>query len=281
MRAVVVTGGSDGIGAALCRQLAADEGVVTFLGSRDKAKGDAVCAAVKNASPDADIRCVQLDVCDAASVTAAAAAVEAALGGAKLYAVVNNAGVGLKAAASRDVVFETNYEGPKRVVGAFMRLLDPSCGRVVNVGSGAGPSYVGRDYTPVTIKKALTSLSPTQDSVEGALAAGRELGGVPEENKDFAAYGLSKACLASWTMCMAAAHPNLTWACCSPGFIDTKLVAGFGATKKPEEVVVIRHCLFQELPGNGYYYGSDAVRSPYHFMRNPGEPPYDGAEPSF
>ena len=29
------------------------------------------------------------------------------------------------------------------------------------------------------------------------------------------------------------------------------------------------------------FYGSDAKRSPLHFMRNPGEPPYDGAKPDF
>ena len=28
------------------------------------------------------------------------------------------------------------------------------------------------------------------------------------------------------------------------------------------------------------YMGSDAVRSPLHFMRNPGEPVYDGVPPS-
>ena len=39
--------------------------------------------------------------------------------------------------------------------------------------------------------------------------------------------------------------------------------------------------LFGDLEGNGFYYGSDAVRSPYHFMRNPGEPEYDGVNPFF
>ena len=30
---------------------------------------------------------------------------------------------------------------------------------------------------------------------------------------------------------------------------------------------------------SGWYYGSDGVRSPLHFMRNPGEPAYDGVVP--
>ena len=41
-----------------------------------------------------------------------------------------------------------------------------------------------------------------------------------------------------------------------------------------EGTVGIKHCLFGDLEASGYYYGSDAVRSPLHFMRNPGEPPY-------
>ena len=40
-------------------------------------------------------------------------------------------------------------------------------------------------------------------------------------------------------------------------------------------------CLFDELPGNGFYYGSDGLRSPLHFMREPGEPEYDGKAPVF
>lgn len=50
------------------------------------------------------------------------------------------------------------------------------------------------------------------------------------------------------------------------------------AAKTPEEgTVAIKHCLFTAGPEcSGWYFGSDAVRSPLHFMRNPGEPAYDG-----
>jgi len=34
--------------------------------------------------------------------------------------------------------------------------------------------------------------------------------------------------------------------------------------------------LFGEPEGNGRYYGSDAVRSPMHRYRSPGDPPYTG-----
>ena len=57
---------------------------------------------------------------------------------------------------------------------------------------------------------------------------------------------------------------------------------GFGATKLPEEgTVSTMKCLFEELPGNGYFYESDGFRSPLHILRNQGEPEYDGHPPVF
>ena len=87
--------------------------------------------------------------------------------------------------------------------------------------------------------------------------------------------------MTSYTMLLAKQHPALVVSCCTPGFINTKLVPDeWGATKTPDEgTVAIKHCLFQELGGSGWYFGSDAVRSPLHFMRNPGEPEYDGVFP--
>ena len=54
-------------------------------------------------------------------------------------------------------------------------------------------------------------------------------------------------------------------------------------TKTPEEgTLAIKHCLFAATPAeSGHYLGSDAIRSPLHFMRNPGEPAYDGVLPPF
>ena len=90
-------------------------------------------------------------------------------------------------------------------------------------------------------------------------------------------YGLSKACLTAYTVILAKQHPNLAINCCSPGFINTDLTAGHGATKPPEEgTVAIKHLLL----GDGWYLGSDAQRSPLHYTRDPGDPPYDGA-PAF
>lgn len=94
------------------------------------------------------------------------------------------------------------------------------------------------------------------------------------------AYGLSKACVAAYTQHLGREQPRFTSSCCSPGFIDTPMTKGYGATKPASEgTLAIKKLLFEELGGSGWYYGSDGVRSPYHFMRNPGEPEYDGVMP--
>ena len=88
---------------------------------------------------------------------------------------------------------------------------------------------------------------------------------------------MSKAALSKYTEVCAKDNPNLKISCVSPGFIDTELVKGMGAKLTPEQgTVSTRHCLFENLDGNGWYYGSDGVRSPLHVVRNPGEPAFTG-----
>ena len=52
------------------------------------------------------------------------------------------------------------------------------------------------------------------------------------------------------------------------------------SSAKDGGTLAIKKCLF-DMPQeeSGWYYGSDGVRSPLHFMRNPGEPAYDGVVP--
>lgn len=275
---IVVTGGNSGIGLALCKQLAVDHGARVFMGSRSEERGQAALAGL--GLPDGCVGSVELVVCDVGdedSVNAAAAAVKDALGDEKLYGLVNNAGIGLAAKATAEVVVATNLFGPKRVFEAFEALLDDTCGRVVNVGSGAGPMYVQK--VPSAFTNRLCTQPESWEQINGWLSD-PEIG-VGSKSDSMGGYGISKALLSSYSMLLAKKNPNLSVSCCTPGFIDTKLVAGYGASKPPEEgTVAIRHCLFDALDGNGRYYGSDGVRSPYHFMRSPGEPIYDGVPPS-
>ena len=69
-------------------------------------------------------------------------------------------------------------------------------------------------------------------------------------------YGLSKALISCYTGVIARENPNLVVSAITPGFIDTQMTRGWGATKGPEEgTVSIHHCLFETLEGNGWYYG--------------------------
>ena len=107
-----------------------------------------------------------------------------------------------------------------------------------------------------------------------------EIAYILKMNDEYAAYGGSKALLACYTMKLAQLHPALSISILSPGYILTDMTRGMGATKSPEEgTVSLIKCLFGDLPASGYFWGSDGLRSPLHYMRNPGEPEYDGTMP--
>jgi NAD(P)-dependent dehydrogenase (short-subunit alcohol dehydrogenase family) len=276
---ILVTGGSAGIGLALCHQLVVEDGCHVYLGSRSLERGQAAVAsidAVRPAGCSGFVELVHLDVGDADSVSAAVDAVRASLGpNGSLYGLVNNAGTGLATGASPDEVVNTNLFGVKRMCDAFLEAGLVSS-RIVNVGSGSGPGYVRR--CPLQTQPALCKAPADWAAIESQLARSEDgMSGFGSSADVNGGYGISKALVALYTMLCARMHPEITSSCVSPGWIKTKLVGDSGATKRPEEgTVSIRHCLFQPLEGNGWYYGSDAVRSPLHFMRNPGEPAYDG-----
>ena len=60
----------------------------------------------------------------------------------KLYALVNNAGIGFKAEITTHDMMNTNYMGLKRVIDAFFGLIDPKEGRIVNTSSGAASGWL-------------------------------------------------------------------------------------------------------------------------------------------
>jgi NAD(P)-dependent dehydrogenase (short-subunit alcohol dehydrogenase family) len=279
---ILVTGGNSGIGLALCTQLAVEHGCHVFMGSRNIERGEAAVKSI--AIPEGcggSVQLVEIDVGTDSSVQAAASSVKAALGDDTLAAIVNNAGIGLAVSSSTDETINTNLYGPKRVCEAFGPILSPTEGRIVNVGSGSGPSYVSNCPKEVQPMYCTEPVSWAQVESWLTLSADGKTGKDSEADSS-GGYGLSKALLASYTMVLAKENPQWLVSCCTPGFIDTKIVAGFGATKPPAEgTVAIKHCLFDELGGNGWYYGSDGERSPFHFMRSPGEPIYDGSGVAF
>src|SRR5512139_2968515 len=88
MKRALVTGGSGGIGAAICKRLAVAGHHVIVHANRGLDRASAVAAAIEAAGGSAEA--VAFDVTDRA---ATAAALEALLEGGAIQIVVNNAGI--------------------------------------------------------------------------------------------------------------------------------------------------------------------------------------------
>lgn len=157
----VVTGASSGIGAATARALA-KSGFHVVLGARRVERCAEIAAEIAEAG--AGGTALPLDVTDADSVTAFAAAV----GGAKL--LVNNAGgaKGLEPVAEADEeawrwMFETNVIGTLRVTKALLpALMASGDGHVITVTSIAayevydnGAGYTGAKHAQAVLHRTL------------------------------------------------------------------------------------------------------------------------------
>ena len=282
---VFVTGGNDGIGKALCHQLARNHNIHVFLGSRNEQRGkDAIKDIMEGAPEDTQVDLVIIDVGSDESVQAAAASMAQYK---PLHAVVNNAGVGLGHGVTNSEVMNVNAYGPKRVVEAFLPLVNPDGGRLIGTSSGAASGYVGGTMfgnpvgsVPLEDRAPLKDFDCTWEQLEDIMNREKEAdyGGGQE---GFASYGLSKAVLTAYHMLLARENPNLVCATLSPGFIKTKMTEKFGPSLEPEDgTVSLKKCILEELPKEckGWYYGSDGLRSPLDKMRNPGDPEYTGEE---
>jgi len=83
--------------------------------------------------------------------------------------------------------------------------------------------------------------------------------------------------VANYREIIAKKNPEMTVSIVSPGFINTNLCAGYSAKITPEDgTKSTRHCLFSNLNGSGYYYGSHCVRWPLHEEISAGGPEFKG-----
>lgn len=265
---VLVTGGNKGIGRALCRQLAAEHGFHVLLGSRDPGRGEDAVRSILAQNPECQERVdyLPLDVASDASVKAAAEQVREKFGSPALYCIVNNAGVGFR--NSMADTLNINTYGPKRVCDNFLPLLEKE-GRIVNTASASGPNY--NAGASAAEREMLTSRDVTWEELSAAMEK------VSKDPGGRQPYGFSKACLIAYTMILAREYPELKINAITPGYILTDMTEGMGAEKPPEEgTKAAIHCLKSDLKGNGWYYGSDALRSPIDRYRAPGDPPYEG-----
>lgn len=140
MKHALVTGGSGGIGAAICRRLAADGHHVIVHANRSLDKAEAVVTAIQAAGGSAEA--VAFDVTDRA---ATAAALETLLAAGAIQILVNNAGIHADAVfpgmsgEQWDSVIAVSLNGFYNVTQPLtMPMIRTRWGRIVNISSVAG-----------------------------------------------------------------------------------------------------------------------------------------------
>jgi NAD(P)-dependent dehydrogenase (short-subunit alcohol dehydrogenase family) len=148
-RIALVTGANKGIGLEIARQLR-DTGVTVIVGARDLDRGRE--AADQIAADGEPLHVVQIDLTDEATISAAAAEIDARHG--RLDILVNNAGIvdaadGPPSAAAIGSVrrlMETNFIGTLAVTQAMLPLLRKSAaGRIVNLATTLGSLAINSD----------------------------------------------------------------------------------------------------------------------------------------
>lgn len=139
-RRALVTGGSGGIGAAICRALAADGAHVIVHANTGIERARALVEEIRSMGGRAEA--IGFDIRDDAQVAEAIATV---LEPGPVQILVNNAGMhrdalmaGMEASAWREVI-DTNLNGFFRVTQPLlMPMVRTRWGRIVNIGSVAG-----------------------------------------------------------------------------------------------------------------------------------------------
>ena len=140
MKCALVTGGSGGIGAAICTRLAADGHHVIVHANRGRDKAEAVVAAIVAARGSAEA--IAFDVTDRA---ATAAALEGLLEAGAIQILVNNAGIHVDAVfpgmsgEQWDSVVNVSLNGFYNVTRPLvMPMIRTRWGRIINISSVAG-----------------------------------------------------------------------------------------------------------------------------------------------
>ncbi|CAB9519286.1 Carbonyl reductase [NADPH] 1 [Seminavis robusta] len=272
---ILVTGSNKGIGRAICQKLLEEhDDVSVFLCSRDVQRGqDAVKDIEKQvAKGKGRLTMIPLDTGSDESVQEAVGIVKQYTD--SLYGIVNNAGVLLRGKVQESN--NVNYFGPRRVNDAFLSMI-PKGGRIVNIASASGPIFVSGCPDPALCQKLSQPWT-----IQGGLDELDEIASEPTHCRNGDSYGFSKALVSAYTWLLAKDHPDLVINAVTPGYINTDMTQGMGASNPPSKGAVppVWLLMSQDLESvpTGRYYGSDCKRSPLDCYRGPGDPVYEGPD---
>ncbi|KAJ7660291.1 hypothetical protein DFH06DRAFT_1194190 [Mycena polygramma] len=234
-KVILVTGSNTGIGFELVHLLAA-KGHTVYLASRKESAGVEAVAKIKK-EKNLDVKFVQLDVTDSASVKAAAAKIEKEEG--KLHVLVNNAGISemdkpspitAPDLAPIRATFEANFFGLIQTTTAFLPLLRAS----------------STPDTPSVILNVSTDMASNtfMASPNGFL-------------HEAVAYNTSKAAANSYTIALARAlkDEGIKVNAATPGFTTTKLngFAPGGKTAEQGAAMLVPWCLMDKNGKTGLF----------------------------
>lgn len=191
-KTVIVTGGSRGIGAAICALLASEGWSVAVVYRASKEKAQALADKIKQSGGRAEAFCA--DVADSASVKAMVKAVTAVFG--EPYALVNNAGVAGQA--------------------LFTDITDEMWQRMINTDL-SGAFYCSREVLPAMIREK-------QGRIVNIASMWGEVGASMEVH-----YSAAKAGVIGLTKALAkeVGPSGITVNAVSPGVIMTDMMSSF------------------------------------------------------
>ena len=157
-KAVLVTGASRGIGAAIARRLAADGADVAITYAKDAKAAEAVVKAIEAGGRKA--LAIQADAADPRAVQAAVEQTAKFFG--RIDVLVNNAGTAIPKPFEEatleeiDRVIDINFRGVIVATQAALKHM-PDGGRIISIGSSVGE----RNFTP-----GLTPYAATKGAVK-------------------------------------------------------------------------------------------------------------------
>ncbi|XP_019180583.1 PREDICTED: (+)-neomenthol dehydrogenase-like isoform X2 [Ipomoea nil] len=300
-RCGVVSGANRGIGYEICRQLA-NEGVVVVATARDEKRGMEAVEKLKHSCGGEDEDSIvfhQLDVADEVSISCLVDFVKTKFG--KLDILVNNAGIqgliiegdGLilkemiiaddSRISSENEVLETelksdgalietyelaeqciktNYHGTKRMVEAFLPLLQLSHSpRIVNVSSTLGNLKLlsNNEMARKILSNGESLTEERVDEVVKEFLKNYKEGPTIAQAKGWpryaSAYKVSKAAVNAYTRILAQKCPNFRINCVCPGYVKTDMTVHVGMFT-PEEGAenIVKLALLPDDGPSGFFF---------------------------